>query len=74
MLVHVGADEVLRDNSTRLVARARQAGVDAQLEIWPCVPHAWQLMSFLPEARNSRAKAIEFLKARVAQSPSNAAG
>ncbi|MGD9543397.1 MAG: alpha/beta hydrolase [Methylocystis sp.] len=67
MLVHVGADEALRDDSTRLVARARQAGVDARLESWPCVPHAWQLMSFLPEARESRAKAIEFLKARVAQ-------
>ncbi len=66
MLVHVGADEVLRDDSTRLVARARQAGVDARLETWPCVPHAWQLMSFLPEARESRAKAMEFLKARVA--------
>ena len=74
MLVHVGADEVLRDDSTRLVARARQAGVDAQLEIWPCTPHAWQLMSFLPEARQSRAKAIEFLKARVAQAPFSASG
>jgi acetyl esterase/lipase len=67
MLVHVGADEVLRDDSTRLVARARHAGVDAQLEIWPCAPHAWQLMSFLPEARQSRAKAIEFLKGRIAE-------
>ncbi|TLG75611.1 alpha/beta hydrolase [Methylocystis sp. B8] len=67
MLVHVGADEALRDDSTRLVAHARQAGVDARLETWPCVPHAWQLMRFLPEARESRAKAIEFLKARVAQ-------
>ncbi|MGD9540701.1 alpha/beta hydrolase [Methylocystis sp.] len=65
MLVHAGADEALRDDSTRLVARARQAGVDASLEMWPCVPHAWQLMSFLPEARESRAKAIEFLKARL---------
>lgn len=74
MLVHVGADEALRDDSTRLVARAREAGVDAQLETWPCVPHAWQLMSFLPEARESRAKAIEFLKARVAQAASSAAG
>jgi acetyl esterase/lipase len=65
-LVHVGADEALRDDSTRLVSRARQAGVDARLEMWPCAPHAWQLMSFLPEARESRAKAIKFLKARVA--------
>ncbi|MBM3563711.1 MAG: alpha/beta hydrolase [Alphaproteobacteria bacterium] len=67
MLVHVGADEALRDDSTRLVARARLAGVDARLEMWPCVPHAWQLMSFLPEARESRAKAIDFLKAQVAR-------
>ncbi len=73
MLVHVGADEALRDDSTRLVARARQAGVDARLETWPCVPHAWQLMSFLPEARESRAKAIEFLKARVSEATARAA-
>jgi epsilon-lactone hydrolase len=62
MLVHVGADEVLRDDSTRLVERARQAGVAARIEIWPGAPHAWQLMSFLPEARESREKAIAFLK------------
>lgn len=74
MLVHVGADEALRDDSTRLVARARQAGVDARLEIWPGAPHAWQLMSFLPEARESREKAVEFLKAQLAQAPAKAAG
>lgn len=74
MLVHVGADEALRDDSTRLVARARAAGVNARLETWPCVPHTWQLISFLPEARQSRMKAIEFLKARVAQAASSAAG
>ena len=66
MLVHVGADEVLRDDSTRLVARAREAGVDVRLEIWPSVPHGWPLMSFLPEARLSRAKAIAFLKEQLA--------
>ena len=73
MLVHVGADEALRDDSTRLVARARHAGVDARLEMWPGVPHAWQLMSFLPEAQESRAKAIEFLTARAAQASASAA-
>lgn len=66
MLVHVGADEVLRDDSTRLVARARDAGVDARIEIWPGVPHGWPLMSFLPEARQSREKAIAFLKGQLA--------
>jgi acetyl esterase/lipase len=65
LLVHVGEDEALRDDSTRLVARARAAGVDAQIEIWPDTPHAWQLMPFLPEAARSRGKAIAFLGKRA---------
>ncbi|MCC3245640.1 alpha/beta hydrolase [Methylocystis sp. WRRC1] len=68
LVVHVGADEVLRDDSTRLVERARAAGVEAQIEIWPGVPHAWQLMSFLPEAEESRGKAIAFLKEKARRS------
>ncbi|MFM9162253.1 MAG: alpha/beta hydrolase fold domain-containing protein, partial [Methylocystis sp.] len=66
ILAHVGADEVLRDDSTRLIDQARAMGVDAQIEIWPDVPHAWQLLPFLPEAAISRQKAIEFLKERLA--------
>lgn len=69
LLVHVGADEALRDDSTRLVERARAAGVDARIEFWPDVPHAWQLMSFLPEARQSRDGAIAFLKERLGRAP-----
>lgn len=61
LLVHVGADEALRDDSTRLVARARAAEVDARIEIWPEVPHAWQLAPFLAEAAESRNKALAFL-------------
>lgn len=66
ILAHVGADEVLRDDSTRLIDQARAVGVDAQIEIWPDVPHAWQLLPFLTEAAVSRQKAIEFLKERLA--------
>jgi acetyl esterase/lipase len=66
LLVHAGADEALRDDSTRLVDRARAAGVAATLELWPEVPHGWQMMGFLPEARESREKAIAFLKAHIA--------
>jgi acetyl esterase/lipase len=69
LLVHVGAEEALRDDSTRLVARAKAAGVDASLEIWPDVPHAWQLMGFLPEARESRARAVRFLRQRLLAAP-----
>lgn len=64
-LVHVGADEALRDDSTRIVERARAAGVAARLEVWPDVPHGWQLMPFIPEGIESRLKAIAFLKEQL---------
>ncbi len=62
LLIHVGADEVLRDDSTRLAARARAAGVRVELKIWPVVPHAWQLAgALMPEARQSVNEAAAFL-------------
>ena len=72
LLIHVGADEVLRDDSTRLAERARAAGVFVELKIWPVVPHAWQLAPHLiPEARQSLRESIAFLRARVAPAESN---
>ncbi|TGD98397.1 alpha/beta hydrolase [Methylobacterium nonmethylotrophicum] len=66
LLFHVGAREVLRDDSVRFAAKARDAGVDATVTVWPVVPHAWQLAhSFLPEARRSLAEAAAFLTARA---------
>ena len=53
LLVHVGAAEVLRDDSVRLADKARAAGVRVQLRVWPVVPHAWQLLWWMPEARAS---------------------
>ena len=66
LIVHAGSDEALRDDAARLVERARAAGVEAAFELWPDVPHAWQWMGFLPEARESRGKAIAFLKQKLA--------
>src|SRR5581483_4828122 len=54
LLIDVGEREILRDDSTRLAARAETAGVSALLNIWPVVPHVWQLAcAFLPEGRRS---------------------
>jgi len=67
LLIHVGADEVLRDDSTRLAERARAAGVSVQLKIWPVVPHAWQLAPHLiPEARQSLRESAAFLRTHAA--------
>jgi acetyl esterase/lipase len=72
LLIHVGADEVLLDDSTRLAERARAAGVSVELKIWPVVPHAWQLAPHLiPEARQSLRESAEFLRARIVPAESN---
>jgi monoterpene epsilon-lactone hydrolase len=65
MVVHAGDREILRDDSTRLADRARAAGVEVDLRIWPVVPHVWQLAQFLPEARRSLDIAAEFLRRRL---------
>jgi monoterpene epsilon-lactone hydrolase len=63
LLIHVGADEVLRDDSTRLAERAQAAGVRVELKVWPVVPHAWQLAPHrIPEARQSLRESAEFLR------------
>jgi acetyl esterase/lipase len=71
LLIHVGADEVLLDDSTRIAERARAAGVRVELKIWPVVPHAWQLVPHLvPESRQSLHESAEFLRAQVGSAPS----
>ncbi len=62
LLVHVGEREILRDDSIRLAEHARAAGVAMELQVWPVVPHVWQLAQFVPEARQSLQAAADFLK------------
>jgi acetyl esterase/lipase len=63
LLIHVGSDEVLLDDSTRLAERARAAGGSVTLRRWPVVPHVWQLFAFLPETRQSMDEGARFLLA-----------
>jgi acetyl esterase/lipase len=65
MLVHVGENEVLLDDSKRLAERARAAGVRVELKIWPVVPHDWQLVPSMPEAKQSLQEASSFLHAEL---------
>ena len=71
LLIHVGADECLRDDSTRVAEKAAAAGVTVELKVWPVVPHAWQLAhQLLPEARQSLKESCEFLRRHTsAQNP-----
>lgn len=52
LFVQVGTEEVLFDDSTRLVENAKRDGVAAELQIWPDMPHVHQIaFSFVPEAK-----------------------
>ncbi|HXM41919.1 MAG TPA: alpha/beta hydrolase [Bryobacteraceae bacterium] len=63
LLIHVGADETLRDDSTELANSARAAGVRVELTMWPGVPHVWQMFHpFVPEGRQSLDAASTFLR------------
>jgi len=51
LLVQVGSDELLLDDSTRFASRARDAGVDVTLEVWEDMFHVWHAFGdMLPEA------------------------
>lgn len=62
LLVHVGVDEVLRDDSLRLTQKAITQGVHIRTQVWPGVSHVWQLLWRLPEAKQSVQQASDFLR------------
>lgn len=41
MLIQVGSDEILLDDSTRLAKLAKASGVDVTLEVWEGMWHVW---------------------------------
>lgn len=53
MLVHVGTHEVLLDDARRLVARAREHGVDASVGEFDGLWHVFQAIPGLPEGDRS---------------------
>ena len=63
LFVQASGAEVLLADSTRLVDKARAAGVAVEFEIWPKLPHVWQIFApFLPEARAALGKAANFIQ------------
>jgi epsilon-lactone hydrolase len=66
MLLQAGTNEVLLDDSTRMAARARAAGVDAVLDVTADVPHVFQAFAgVLEEADEALDRAALFLGQRV---------
>lgn len=60
LLIQVGEFEVIRDDSVRVADRARSAGVDVQLEVWPEMVHVFQVRE-LPESEQAIAHIATFI-------------
>jgi epsilon-lactone hydrolase len=66
VLLHVGSDEILRDDAVRMAERLRLAGCKVILEVWPRMPHVWHVFAtVMPEARRAIAGIGAFLRARL---------
>ena len=63
MLMQVGDDEVLLDDTLRVADQARAAGVDVTVDVWPHMFHVFQSFAgMLPEGREAIGKIGEFLR------------
>jgi acetyl esterase/lipase len=62
LLVHVGEDEILREDAIAITDLARSADVDVRLEIYPRMWHVWQLTLTLPQAIQSLEDIAHFFK------------
>jgi len=68
--VQAGDDEVLLDDSLRLVERACAAGVDARLDVWQGMPHGFIGSIGQTQAAADALSAIgEFLSSQLARRP-----
>jgi monoterpene epsilon-lactone hydrolase len=61
LLIHVGEQEILRDNAISFAGKAKEAGVYSRYEVYARMWHVWQLFEELPEAARSLNGIAEFL-------------
>lgn len=63
LLFFVSKSECLLDDSLRLAAKARAAGVSVDLQAWDGLPHVWPvLVTLLPEARAALQLIVHFTR------------
>ena len=66
LLLQVGSYEVLRSDVERFAEKARQAGVQVSLEVWPGMQHEWQFAAtILPEGRRAIDRVGQFVHAAL---------
>lgn len=68
LMLQVGDHEALLSDSTRIAEKARAAGVDVTLRIWPGMWHVWHFfVGRVPEAKQAILEMAAFIEARMAE-------
>lgn len=67
LFVQVGTEEVLFDDSTRLVENAKKANVEAELQVWEGMPHVHQIAhAIVPESKAALRDMAGFFRRKTA--------
>lgn len=66
ILIQAGADEILLDDSVRFSDRAKAAGTNVMLEVWPQMWHDWHTqVPSLPEANQAIDHIAKFIHSQI---------
>jgi len=66
LLLQVGTDELLRDDSVLFAEKASQAGVSVELQVFEGMWHVFQMGGdFIPESRRALHDAASFIRRRI---------
>lgn len=69
LLIQVGTEEILYDDSIHIDARAKEFGVDSTLEIWDGMIHVWHYFHpMLTEGRRAIERIGEYVRQKVESS------
>ena len=64
LLIQVGEEEMLRDDSVRVAQKARADGVPITLEVWPGMVHVFHVRG-LPESREAIRHMAVFIQSKI---------
>jgi acetyl esterase/lipase len=65
VLIHVGTNEILLDDSRRMAEALRRAGVDCVLKEWKDLFHVFHTVTGLPEAKKANKEIAAFIRSHI---------
>jgi epsilon-lactone hydrolase len=66
LLIHVGSDEIMLDDSRRVAERAQAAGVEVTLEVWEGLWHVFHAFAYrLTEGKQAIEQLGEFIRKKL---------